>query len=296
MILKSLAVAVIASSFALSGAAYAGMGHNPNADKQAIVITAFGTSMKTARQAIDNLVKDTKIAFPKADVRLSFTSNIIRRKLKREGVANVPSTPAMTLAELNDEGYQHVAVMPTHIIPGAEYDEIGEVVKAYRGIEGKYGFKDLRMGRVFLSSVAACDEVAGLLMEKFAEVPADEAVVLMGHGTPHHIANAMYCQLQVALNKVAPHRFYIGTVENTPLIEDVVAALKVDGKKNVLLAPLMIVAGDHANNDMADKDDDESWYSILTAAGFKVTPYVHGLGEDKFFRHAFVSHVKEMLK
>ena len=293
---KSVLIALLAASTVFASCACAAPKKKEAADKQAILITAFGTSMPSARKAIDNLVNAAKKAFPGADVRLAFTSNIIRRKLTREGKKNVPPTPVQALAALNDEGFKNVCVMPTHIIPGAEYDEIKNVVDAWKTLTGKYGFKDLRLGKTFLSSVDACDEMADILIKRFAKVPADTAVVLMGHGTPHHIANAMYSQLQVALDKKADGRFFIGTVENTPLIEDVVVELKKAGLKKALLSPLMIVAGDHANNDMADKDDPESWYSILKKEGFAVETMIKGLGEDAGIAAAFVEHLKAALK
>jgi len=293
---KSVLIALLAASTVFASCACAAPKKKEAADKQAILITAFGTSMPSARKAIDNLVNAAKKAFPGADVRLAFTSNIIRRKLTREGKKNVPPTPVQALAALNDEGFKNVCVMPTHIIPGAEYDEIKNVVDAWKTLTGKYSFKDLRLGKTFLSSVDACDEMADILIKRFAKVPADTAVVLMGHGTPHHIANAMYSQLQVALDKKADGRFFIGTVENTPLIEDVVVALKKAGLKKTLLSPLMIVAGDHANNDMADKDDPESWYSILKKEGFAVETMIKGLGEDAGIAAAFVEHLKAALK
>ena len=293
---KSALIALLAASTVFASCACAAPKKKEAADKQAILITAFGTSMPSARKAIDTLVDAAKKAFPGADVRLAFTSNIIRRKLTREGKKNVPPTPVQALAALNDEGFKKVCVMPTHIIPGAEYDEIKNVVEAWSSIKGKYGIKDLRLGKTFLSSVDACDEMADILIKRFAKVPAGTAVVLMGHGTPHHIANAMYSQLQVALDKKADGRFFIGTVENTPLIEDVVVALKKAGLKKALLSPLMIVAGDHANNDMADKDDPESWYSILKKEGFAVETMIKGLGEDPGIAAAFVAHLKDALK
>ncbi len=293
---KSVLIALLAASTVFASCACAAPKKKEAADKQAILITAFGTSMPSARKAIDNLVNAAKKAFPGADVRLAFTSNIIRRKLTREGKKNVPPTPVQALAALNDEGFKNVCVMPTHIIPGAEYDEIKNVVDAWKTLTGKYGFKDLRLGKTFLSSVEACDEMADILIKRFAKVPAGTAVVLMGHGTPHHIANAMYSQLQVALDKKADGRFFIGTVENTPLIEDVVVELKKAGLKKALLSPLMIVAGDHANNDMADKDDPESWYSILKKEGFAVETMIKGLGEDAGIAAAFVEHLKAALK
>ncbi len=291
MTFKSLIFAVLVSA-AFSGAAFAA---HQKEDKQAILIASFGTSMPEARKAIDNLVESAKKAFPDAEVRLSFTSNIIRRKLKREGEQNVPPTPVEALAFLNDEGFAKVCVMPTHIIPGAEYDDVKGVVDAFRSIRGKYGFADLRLGKPFLSSVAACDEMAEILVKRFEKTPADTAVVLMGHGTPHHIANAMYSQLQVSLNKAAENRFFIGTVENTPLIEDVIAGLKKGGHSKVLISPLMEVAGDHANNDLAGEDDPESWLNLLKAGGFAVETRIEGLGEDPDIAAAFVEHLKDAL-
>lgn len=288
-------LAVTLAAVAFSGIACAKEGKKEK--KQAILITSFGTSMPSARKAIDNLVNAAKKAFPGTEVRLAFTSNIIRRKLTREGKKDVPPTPVMALAQLNDEGFSKVGVMPTHIIPGAEFDEIKNVVEAWGELKGKYGIKDLRLGKTFLASMESCDEMAAILVKRFEKLAdKDTAVVLMGHGSEHHIANAMYSQLQFALNKVVDGRFFIGTVENTPLIEDVVAALKKAGCKKVLVSPLMIVAGDHANNDMADKDDPESWYSILKKEGFAVETYIKGLGEDKGVTAAFVEHLKEMMK
>lgn len=295
MSFKSPLIVFVAVCSALCGVAFGAPRGEEKAEKQAILITAFGTSMPAARRAIDTLVDSAKKAFPNADVRLAFTSNIIRRKLKREGAKDVPPTPVQALADLNDEGFKKVCVMPTHIIPGAEYDEIKNVVEAWGTLKGKYGIPDLRLGSAFLSSVEACDEMAEAILKRFSSVPDDTAVVLMGHGTPRHIANAMYSQLQLALNKKADGRFFIGTVENTPLVDDVVVSLKKSGRGKVLLSPLMIVAGDHANNDMADKDDPESWHSVLAKEGFAVETRVEGLGEDEGIAALFVAHLREAL-
>ncbi len=300
MTTKGLLLALIlAVSF--SGAAFA-KSQKKKEEPQAILVSSFGTSMESARAEIDNLVNSVKAAFPSAEVRLSFSSNIIRRKLAKEGEKNIPPSPSIALAQLNDEGFKKVCVMPTHIIPGAEYDDVKGVVDAFRTIKGKYGFADLRMGKPFLSSVAACDEFANALVKRFENVPSpgnvppDTAVVLMGHGTPHHFANAMYCQLQVSLEKLAENRFFIGTVENTPLIKDVIASLKKCGYKKVLISPLMEVAGDHANNDLAGEDDPESWLNLLKAEGFSVETRIEGLGSDPLFASLFVEHLKSALK
>ena len=142
--------------------------------------------------------------------------------------------------------------------------------------------------------------MADILLQRFSKDLADKktVVVLMGHGTPEHIANALYSQLQLSLDKKMPGRFVVGTVEAAPTIDDVIARLKhsKDAKK-IVLSPLMIVAGDHANNDLADKEDPESWFSMLKAAGYKdIKTFLVGLGEDATMARVYVSKIKEMMK
>ncbi|MBQ9564156.1 MAG: sirohydrochlorin cobaltochelatase [Synergistaceae bacterium] len=268
------------------------------ADKSGILVVSFGTSMPEARRAIDNLVDAAKTAFPGTDVRLAFTSNIIRRKIAREQNEVIP-TPVEALARMNDEGFTHVYVMPTHIIPGEEYDELVNVVDAFKSLKGKYGFKKLEVGKPYLNGAADCDKMAKVLTARFAQQlkKKDTAIVLMGHGTPEHIANALYSQLQLSLDKAAYGRFFLGTVEAAPLIEDVIARLKrVKSVKKLVISPFMIVAGDHANNDLAGADDDESWLNLLKKAGYRnITPWLVGLGEDPNMARGFVERIREMM-
>ncbi len=270
----------------------------PKEEKRGILLASFGTSMPEAKKAIDNLVDSTKKAFPETEVRIAYTSNIIRRKIAREQNVVIP-TPAEALAQMNDEGFTHVYVMPMHIIPGEEYDDISSLVGAFAQIEGKYGFEKICIGSPYLSSPSDCDVMAKILVKRFEKELAqkDTAIVLMGHGTPEHIANAMYSQLQLSLNAAAPGRFFLGTVEAAPMIEHVMADLKHAKPKALVLSPLMIVAGDHANNDLAGADDDESWISQLKAAGFKnISTRLEGLGEDPNMAELFVAKIKDMMK
>ena len=259
-------------------------GHEHDSKKSAMLVVSFGTSMPEARKAIDNLVNTVKKEFPSVDVRLSFTSNIIRRKIAREQNENIP-TPSQALAQLNDEGYSYITVIPTHMIPGEEYDEVLEVAGAFAGIGGKFGFEGISVCRPFLDGVKECEVMADILMKRFSKQLEDKEVgiVLMGHGTPEHFANAQYLQLQLALNQRAYGRFFIGTVEASPEIGDVVADLKRHSEiKKLVLSPLMIVAGDHANNDLAGEDDEDSWINVLRKNGYSdITKYLVGLGEDE---------------
>ena len=297
-LMKSFVIALVMLTLVMSGTAFAAAPKD-KPDKKGILVVAFGTSMPDAKKAIDNLVDSTKKAFPDTEVRLAYTSNIIRRKIAKEQNVNIP-TPTSALAQMNDEGFTHVYVMPMHIIPGEEYDDIAGLVNGVASVKGKYEFKELKLGRPYLSSAADCDLMADILMKRFAKDLAKKGtvIVLMGHGTPHHAANAMYSQLQLSLDKKAPGRFALGTVEAAPMIEDVIARLKRDkGVKTLVISPLMIVAGDHANNALADKDDPESWYSQLKAAGYKdIKTFLVGLGEDADMARVYVSKIKDMMK
>ena len=286
-----LLVSVIIAGTALASEA------KPREDKRGILIASFGTSMPEAKKAIDNLVDSAKAAFPDTEVRVAYTSNIIRKKIAREQNVVIP-TPAEALAQMNDEGFTHVCVMPMHIIPGEEYDDIASLVNGFAQIRGKYGFKELKLGQPYLATVKDCDVMAQILVKRFDKELAQKgtAIVLMGHGTPEHIANALYAQLQLSLDAAAPGRFFVGTVEAAPTIDNVIAGLKREKPKALVLSPFMIVAGDHANNDLAGADD-ESWINVLKAAGFNnISTKLVGLGEDPNMAELFVAKIKDMMK
>ncbi len=267
-------------------------------DKRAILIVSFGTSMPEARKAIDNLFDAAKNNFPDYEIKLAFTSNIIRRKIAREENLNIQN-PVQALAELNDSGFKKVYVIPTHIIPGEEYDEIKNVVEAFRTLS-KYGFKEIKLARPFLNNYKDCEAMAEILISRFKdflEKNSDTAVILMGHGTPEHPANALYALLQLALNNKMPNRIFLGTVESAPSIDDILLGLKnnLDIKK-LVLSPFMIVAGDHANNDLAGEDDEESWLNILKKNGYaNITTYLHGMGEDEKIADMFIKKLNALI-
>ena len=267
-------------------------------EKTAILVVSFGTSIPEARHAIDNLADSARKEFPKCEVRLAFTSNIIRRKIARETGERIMN-PVQALGQLNDEGFSRVYVMPTHMIPGEEFDELANVVQAFRTLKGKYGFKTLKLGRPFLDGVNDCEGMADVLLERFRVQLKDEhtAVILMGHGTPEHFANAMYTQLQLALDTKAYGKFFVGTVEAAPKIGDVIARLKRHSEvKKLVLSPLMIVAGDHAHNDLAGGDDPESWVNILKGESWEdVSAYLVGLGEDENIARKFTAKISELM-
>ena len=265
--------------------------------ENAILVISFGTSMPSARKAIDNLVDSVKREFPKYEVRLAFTSNIIRRKLAKESKENILN-PVQALAALNEEGFKNVYLMPTHMIPGEEYDEIISVANAFWALsDSKYGFESLMMAAPFLNSVSDCERMTEILAQRFKTQLEDKdtAIILMGHGTPKHHANAMYSQLQLVLNQKYYGKFFVGTVEAVPMINDVIAELNRHPEiKKLVLSPLMIVAGDHANNDLAGEDEVDSWLNVLQKNGYErenISTYLVGLGEDKNIASDFVKKI-----
>ena len=261
---------------------------------QGILLVAFGTSEPDARPAIDNVLQSVRQAFPEAEVRMSYTSNIIRRKiLKEEGLAIDP--PAVALAKMQDEGFKSVVVQSLHVIPGEEFSGLADVVDAFASIGGKWGFDRLVLGRPLLDKMEDYENAVGLLKSRYLPLTADGgAVVLMGHGT-HHEANAAYSKLQLLLDEEGLP-FVVGLVEAFPGLDSVKRRLKEMSPSHVTLVPFMVVAGDHAKNDMADEDDPESWISELRGEGHKVDALLEGLGDGEGLADLFIGHIREAME
>ena len=261
--------------------------------KQGILLVAFGTSETDARSAIDGLFESVKKAFPETEVRLAYTSNIIRRKiLKEEGL--VIDTPPIALAKMQDEGFTSVTVQSLHIIPGEEFHQIAGVVRTFASIPGKYGFSRLSIGKPLLTSMEDYRKTVELLKTKYASLAGEgEVVVFMGHGTPHG-ANTSYSMMQMLFDDEGLP-FMMGLVEAYPDLESVVLRLKERKPSKVTLVPFMVVAGDHAKNDMADPDDPESWFSVLTKEGHVVETVLKGLGNGEGLAELYIEHIREAM-
>ena len=289
-----IALLMLASVFSASRSYAAPKANGEGAEKKGILLVAFGSSMPEGKRAIDALVDATRRAFPDIEVRLAYTSNIIRRKLKREQNVTVP-TPPEALAQMNDDRFTDVCVQPMHVIPGMEYDVLKSVVDAFASVRGKYGFARLVLGRPFLADADDCKVMADILLRRFADdLGADKAVILMGHGSEHQ-ANAMYHLTQQALSKVSD-RFFLGTVEAAPTFGDILTELKKTPYKKLILSPLMVVAGDHATNDLAAEDDPESWFSRFKREGYAVETRLIGLGEYPEIAALFVKRVEALME
>ncbi len=183
------------------------------------------------------------------------------------------------------EGFDDVIVQSTHVMNGEEYDFITSFVTPY-----KPKFKSLSIGKPLLTSDADYDEVVECIRNDILPLAKGSPMVLMGHGTTH-FANATYSELQLKLRFAGLRNVYITTVEGFPDFGNTIEMLKEDGVKKVTLMPFMIVAGDHANNDMAG-DDDDSLKSVLKAEGIEADCVVMGLGSLPSFRRMFAEHAK----
>ena len=256
-------------------------------DKDAIVVMSFGTTFKDSREKTINATVDAiKAAHPGVKVVTAFTSHIIIDRVKENEGIEIP-TPEQALAALKAEGYTRVALTSLDIIPGMEYAYKDAVYNLH-----KNDFKKMTFGTplMYWQGQEGQDDDVLQTMEavatQFPKLGKKDAVLIMAHGTPHP-ANAYYSVMQNRLNELGYENALIFSVEGWPHLDTVMPILKEKGVKNVTLMPLMMVAGDHANNDMAG-DEDDSFKSILEKEGFKVDAYIHGLGENPAVRKLFV--------
>jgi sirohydrochlorin cobaltochelatase len=255
----------------------------------AIILVSFGTSFKDSREAtIDAVTKDVQAVYAEAKVYPAFTSEIIRKKIeKNEGVHIMDVAEALESAKA--AGCKYVVLQPTHMMYGLEYNEMIELAKPY-----EKNFDKVVFGQPLL---AEKDDISAVLKAVVPQIKVGkkEAVVFMGHGT-EYFSNFLYAALDYQAKLEGYNNVFVGTVEAFPAAEDVIALTKKAGFKAVTLTPLMLVAGDHANNDMAG-DEDDSWKNQFKAAGFKtVNTLVKGLGEYEGVRAIYVSHIKDALE
>jgi sirohydrochlorin cobaltochelatase len=283
---------------ALKQAAEIGVRVSENADmkdlenKDAIVVMSFGTTFTESRKAtIEKTVADIQAAHPNTKVVMAFTSHIIVDRIQQKEGIKIP-TPEEALAELKQEGYTRVALTSLDLIPGMEYAYDSAIFDVY-----KDQFKKMTLGTsvmYWMGQEKQRDDVTEFLQAIRTEFPKTgkkDAVLLMQHGTPHP-ANAYYSVVQARITEMGMDNVLLYTVEGWPSLETIIPKLKEKGIKNVTLIPIMMVAGDHANNDMAGSDPD-SHKSILEKEGFKVSTYIHGVGENENVRKLFVNRANE---
>ncbi len=257
--------------------------------KKAVLVASFGTSYpKVLSDCIESTEKSIREAFSGYELRRAFTSGFIIGKLaKRDGV-NIDDA-AGALEKLKDEGFSRIVVQPLHIIPGYEYHKVKKTVYEF---ERKKAFDEIVLGEPLLFNNEDYKTTIEAIKFQFKDISEDEAVVFMGHGTAH-FSNACYYCLQSYMDEEGINA-YIANVEGCPSLCDAISKLKEKNIKKIVLMPLMLVAGDHAINDMAGGED--SWKSILENEGFEVSVYMHGLGENEAVRRIFAAKALKAAK
>lgn len=251
-----------------------------------ILTVSFGTSYNDSRDktigAVENAIA---AAFPEYEQRQAFTSQIIIDKLKERDGLEIDNIEE-ALDRLVADNVKTLVVQPTHVMSGYEYNDVVAAVEEYRD-----KFDSVSIGTPLLTSDEDYAELAQTLVDITAEYNTEgTAIVFMGHGTEHD-ANAAYSKLQ---NAMPADNYFIGTVEAEPTLDDVLAAVKEGGYTRVVLEPLMVVAGDHANNDMAG-DEEDSWKSVFEAEGFEVECVLRGLGEFPEVQQMYVRHAADAI-
>ncbi len=251
-----------------------------------LLVVSFGTSFNDSRRltigAIENALEE---AFPDWSVRRAFTSQIIIDHVQsRDGVSIDNVSAALERAANN--GVKELVVQPTHLMNGLEYNDLADEIANYSD-----AFEKVTIGEPLLTSDEDFDAVATAITEATASYDDGEtAICFMGHGTEAE-SNGVYARMQQVLTEKGFEHYYIGTVEATPSLDDVLAAVEQGSYKRVVLQPLMVVAGDHANNDMAG-DEEDSWKSVFQSKGYEVECILQGLGENEAVQQMYVAHAK----
>ena len=236
--------------------------------KTALVCVSFGTSVAEARRSIAAVEEALRAELPQARFVRAFTSPTIRRALAARG-EEVWSFP-QALEHLAQEGYERVVAQPTHLLYGVEYEAIRAQAEEARG-----RFPRLLLGSPLLAGTQDLQDLAQAVCESCPKQPG-QALVLMGHGTPH-FSNVVYPALQGVFRAMGRADVFVGTVEGWPGIGLIARQVKEAGFPAARLAPLMLVAGDHARRDMAG-DAPESWKNVLARQGLEVSWVLRGLG------------------
>ena len=288
---NAIAAGLTAAGAGLAAQAGIAQADEAKAPKPVILVVSFGTSYNDSRHitigAIEDAIRET---YPDYDVRRAFTAQIIIDKLaERDGIVIDNFEQAMD--KLVEEGVQKVVVQPTHLMAGYEYTDV------LNSLQQNYAdkFDAIVLGDPLLTSDEDYSEVVEAICDATAAYDDGQtAICFMGHGTEAD-SNEDYTHLQQVLTDAGHTSYFVGTVEATPTFDDVVEAAQAAGFTRAVLRPLMVVAGDHANNDMADTEDPDSFASKFIAAGFEVECVVEGLGQLVAIDDIYVRHVADAI-
>jgi len=263
-----------------------------------IVLAAFGTVEATGLATYESVQKKYEKAFPGCPVRLAFTSNLMRDKLREKNGIEVRS-PLAALADLHHSGIKDVVVQSLQIVPGEEFHRLAILVQSLRAGGERLAFRSLALGLPLLSSLADCRNVSARLSpvlagEKTKDCDQDKtAMVLMGHGTGHP-ADGLYSLMASVLRRDYENVF-LHTLEGFPGVVELIPDLKQSGFERVRLMPFLLIAGGHVLRDMSGRGPD-SWKSILERNGFEVEASRYGLADSEEILSLFLEHTKTALK
>ncbi|MFW6006408.1 MAG: sirohydrochlorin cobaltochelatase [Halanaerobiales bacterium] len=245
---------------------------------------SFGTTYPKTRKLTIRACEDRIIsAFPDFTVRRAFSSQMIIDILQKRDGINIDN-PEEALLKLKKDNFSQVILQPLHLIPGTEYHKLAKIVNKY-----KNQFSQLKLGEPLFYKNKDYELVSKALQEQLPVTGEKEAVIFMGHGSKHP-ANSIYTCLDYYFKDKGLNNIWVGTVEGYPEIDSIIPQLQKRNIEKVTLMPLMLVAGDHAQNDMIGEKD--SWKSILEKNGFTVDTYLHGLGENKKIQKIYVNKLK----
>lgn len=254
-------------------------------NKKALLMVSFGTShLDTREKNIMEIGQTLKNYFSEHEFYEAYTSKMIIHVLKKkQDIIMNDVKMAMELMEKN--GITEVLVQPTHVLHGTEYEQMMGDLQEF-----KSRFQLIKVGAPLLHQTQDHEivvESIGAYL-KTCNLEENTGVVLMGHGTKHYV-NPTYCGVDYMFKKKKFTNVHVATVEAFPSIEDVIEDIKKCAYQHIFLLPFMIVAGDHAKNDMASEKED-SYYSKLKKEGYKVTYELKGLGEYQAIRELFLHH------
>jgi sirohydrochlorin cobaltochelatase len=303
--------------FQFSAGSAIASGTVPAEAKTAILLASFGTTVPSAVKALDNITAAVRKAYPGTEVRITFTSNIVRSVWKKRrdeaqkwldqgipaeilGVKNI----IQTMGDLQEDGYRNIIVQPTHMFYMEQSHDLNNYIDALASIKTLKArwrpFDNVVMGRPALGmpgdTYSYHDDVDRVVktMAADAEMAEKEGAILlyMGHGNENW-STGIYAETEKKMRAAYPKvETFLGVVEGTPALDDLMERLKLAKSKKIVLRPFMITAGDHAVNDMAGAEKD-SWKSVLTAAGFEVQPVLEGMGSKDGFAALFVGNIAD---
>ena len=259
---------------------------HPKPDK-GILFVAFGTSIPRAKKSYENIDRIAKKEFKGIPIYWAYTSSFIKKKLARQGIETDSITQALN--KMNRDGIRQVTVQSLHINNGSEYEKIIKDVEAF-----KSSFDSINIGMPLLISSTDLEKFSKALDTVVpAERTKDDAIILMGHGNHNGIGDLTFMAVANELNK-KDNKIFLGTVEGKPTFDEMHEALKNAGIEKAFLIPMMVVAGDHAINDLAGPEED-SWKTMLENDGIKCVPVLRGLGENDEMVAIFVDHLKKAM-